>query len=74
MVNYFKTKYRHVLITPGLGENQISHVSRLDSMNKGYRKGQRDLDLNCKYCDLTYISAIDLKHPNGSYCMSIHQE
>ena len=40
--------YPHVLITPGLGENQITHFGRFDSKAKGYRKGHPGLELKCK--------------------------
>ena len=48
VVSYIRRNYPHVLITPGLGENQITHFSLLDSKAKGYRKGQPDLALKCK--------------------------
>ena len=31
VVNYTEIDYPHVLVAPGLGENQIAHFSRLDS-------------------------------------------
>ena len=74
VVSYIRRNYPHVLITPGLGENQITHFSRLDSKAKGYRKGQPDLELKCKDGDRTDIIIIELKNPNGSNSLSIHQE
>ena len=50
VVNYI-TKYPHAITTPSLSENEITQISRLDSMNEGYRKGQPDLELQCKDCD-----------------------
>ena len=47
-MSYITRHYPHVLITPGLGENQITQFGRLDSKAKGYRKGHRDLELKCK--------------------------
>ena len=47
------------LITPGLGENQITHFSRIDSMKKDYRQGQPDLELKCKDCDTTDKKAME---------------
>ena len=52
--------YPIVLITPGLGENQITHLSRLESKAKGYHKGQPDLELKCKNGDRTNEITIEL--------------
>ena len=46
----------------------------MDNKAKGYRKGQPDLELKCKDGDRTYITIIELKNPNGSNSLSIHQE
>ena len=48
-----KRNYPNALITPTLGKNQITHVSRFDSNAKGYRKGHPELELKCKYGDKT---------------------
>ena len=45
VVNYIKRNYTHVLITPGSGENHITHFSRFDSMKKGYRKRPARFDM-----------------------------
>ena len=50
----------HVLITPGFGENQITHFSRLGSKAKGHRKGQPDLELRCEDGDRADIITIEL--------------
>ena len=73
-MSYIRRNYPRVLITPGLGEIQTTHFSRLDSKPKGYRKGQPDLELTCKDGDRTDIITIELKNHNGSNSLSIHQE
>ena len=45
VVNYSTRHYPHAITTPNLGDNEIKQFSRLASMNKGYRKGQPDLEL-----------------------------
>ena len=60
VLSYSKRNYPHVLITPGLGENQITHFGGLGSKAKGYRKGQPDLKLKCENGDRTGIITIDL--------------
>ena len=57
-----------------MGENQITHLSRLNSKAKEYRKGQPAFELKCKDGDRTDRIVIDLKKPNGSNQISIHQE
>ena len=73
-MSYITRHYPHVLITPGLGENQITHCGRLDSKAKGYRIGQPDLELTCKDGDRTDIITIELKFSNVSNSFYIHQE
>ena len=74
VVSYIRRNYPHVLITPGVGENQIIHFSRLDSMAKGYRKSQPDSELKCQDGDRTDKIIIEVQNPNGSNSLSIHQE
>ena len=38
VVSKITRHYPHVLITPGLGEDQITHFGRLGSKANGYRK------------------------------------
>ena len=50
-VSNIKINYPSVLITPGLGENQITHFSRMGSKAKGHVKGQ------------PYFETLDVKLP-----------
>ena len=43
-------------------------------MKKGYLKGEPDLELKCEDGDRADIRTIELKNPNGSNNLSIHQE
>lgn len=74
VVKHIKTKYPHVIITAGLGENQITHYTRLDSYYKGYEKGQPDLELKCKLENgFTDVAVIELKNPDNSNRLSVEQ-
>ncbi|MFM7988272.1 MAG: hypothetical protein ACKPKO_54060, partial [Candidatus Fonsibacter sp.] len=57
VVNHIKKRYPHVILTSGLGENQITNYTRLDSHNKGYEKGTPDLELKCKFGEYTDVVA-----------------
>ena len=60
VLSYTTINYPHVLITPDLGENQITHFGRQDSKAKGHRKCQPDLELKCEDGDRADIITIEL--------------
>ncbi|MFM7980668.1 MAG: hypothetical protein ACKPKO_15250, partial [Candidatus Fonsibacter sp.] len=53
VVLHIRKRYENVIITSGLGENQITHYTRMDSYRKGYERGKPDLELKCKVGDYT---------------------
>jgi prophage antirepressor-like protein len=72
IVKYIRKTYPNVILTSSLGENQITHLTRLDSYHKGYQRGTPDLELKCKVGDSVDVVAIELKF--GSNVLSIEQE
>ena len=48
IVKHIKKTHPDVLLTSGLGENQIIHYLRSDSYQKGYESGTPDIGLNRK--------------------------
>ena len=66
VVSYIRRKYPDVIISAGLGENQVTEFMRLDSQKKGYTKGELDIELKCKLENgYTDVFVIELKNPNG---------
>ncbi|MFM7983465.1 MAG: hypothetical protein ACKPKO_29485, partial [Candidatus Fonsibacter sp.] len=63
-----------MIISAGLGENQLTNYMRMDSSKKGYTKGHPDLELKYKmtngYID---VLALELKNPDESNGLSDHQ-
>ena len=51
------------ILTSGLGENQFTNYTRLDSHNKGYEKGTPDLELKCKFWWVYRCSSRRAKEP-----------
>ena len=43
LVKFIKEYYPHLILVPGLGENQTTENLRMKSKGKGYRAGQPDL-------------------------------
>ena len=62
------------VITSGLGDNQITHYTRLDSYRKGYEGGVPDIELKCKLeHGSTDVVAIELQNLDQSNTSSIDQ-
>ena len=61
IVKYIRKTYPNVILTSSLGENQITHLTRLDSYHKGYQRGTPDLELKCKVGDSVDVVAIELR-------------
>ena len=74
MVYYFRNTYPKVLITPSLGDNQITLCSRIESKAKEYLEGQPDLELKCEDGERIDIIAIENTNPNKSHNLSIHHK
>ena len=74
VVLHIRKRYSNVILTSGLGENQITHYTRLDSWNKGYERGTPDIELKCKLGEYTDVVAIELKNPDKSNKLSDDQE
>ena len=61
VVQIVNTNYKHVVLSSGLGENQITHYTRLDSYYKGYEAGTPDIELKHKVGGYTDVLASVLK-------------
>ena len=61
ILTYIRKTYPNVILTSSLGENQITHLTRLDSYHKGYQRGTPDLELTCKVGGSVDVVAIELK-------------
>ena len=61
LVTYIRMNYPNVILTSSLGENQITHLTRLDSYHKGYQRGTPDLELTCKVGGSVDVVAFELK-------------
>ena len=58
--------YPYVIISAGLGKNQMTDFIRMGNNAKGYTKGQPDLELKCKLGNnLTDVVAIELNNPSN---------
>ncbi len=72
---HIETTYPYVIISAGLGENQTTDFIRMDNTEKGYTKGQPDLELKCKLGNgFTDVVAIAIKNPDGSNKPSPEQD
>ena len=71
IVKYIRKTYPNVILTSSLGENQITHLTRLDLYHKGYERGTLDLELKFKVGGSVDVVAIELKF--GSNVLSIEQ-
>ena len=58
IVKRIKRKSPDVIVTSGLGENQITHCTRFDSYHKGYEAGTPGIELTRKVGDYTVVVAI----------------
>jgi hypothetical protein len=71
-VKCIRKTFPNVVLTSSLGENQLTHLTRLDSYHKGYERGTPDLELKCKVGGSVDVVAIEFKF--GSNLLSIEQE
>ena len=73
VVNYIRNHHPKALLTPSLGENQISIGIRLRSYFMGYQKGSPDIIIQNLH--KTYSGfAIELKTPKGTGQLSENQK
>jgi len=73
VVKFVEEYYPHLILIPGLGENQITPALRMKSKAKGYRSGQPDLLILNKHRRYNGL-AIELKSPSGKGKLSEEQE
>ena len=71
IVKCIRKIYPTVRLTSSLGENQITHLTRLASHHKGYQRGTPDLELTCKVGGSVDVVTLELKF--GSNVLSIEQ-
>ena len=73
LVRFIREYYPHLILVPGLGENQTTENLRMKSRGKGYRAGQPDLLVLNKHRKFNGL-AIKFKTPSGRGRMSEAQE
>ena len=72
-MKFIREYYPHLILIPGLGENQTTTGLRLTSHAKGYRSGQPDLIRLNKHKNYNGL-VIELKSPSGKGRLSEEQE
>jgi prophage antirepressor-like protein len=73
LVKFIREYYPHLILVPGLGENQTTENLRMKSKGKGYRAGQPDLLVLNKHRKYNGL-AIEFKTPSGRGRVSEDQE
>ena len=68
VVNMIRRFYPDSILVAGLGENQDTGDTRLDSYKKGYMRGQPDLMVLNYHKDFKGLG-LDFKSPTGNYCI-----
>ena len=70
IVKYIRKAYPNVIVTSSLGENQITHLTILDSYHRGYQRGTPDLELKFKVGGSVDVVAIELNFVFKRYYLS----
>ena len=73
VIRHLQQQYPHVVIIPGLGENQSTELKRIDSHLKGYTSGQPDIILLAKYGVHTDVICLELKCPEKTIILPKEQ-